>query len=280
MLLDSRLKDQLQTHITKLVSFIGSEVDSPQDSKLEFCYYAGKQLSLLGEKRFRAMTRVQLLARMRGYQPTEADYAYLKFIRSSFAIWLASLEEDLTKRLRVVVVNFEVQWAEELIDRYPDGTLRKSVWNDLRLKYLSKLTSAINAVLGTLEGLANRLVSTELWNYFQLGQTSALSYDDVVYKIPLLDACEHCFRLHLNADGTPKQYRLSEVRANSNVGKKAAEWQFVIGSTHPHCRCVMYAVADKQIEAYPVLAQNREEVLGAAVKRREKRLARQVKNKI
>lgn len=57
--------------------------------------------------------------------------------------------------------------------------------------------------------------------------------DVLVAKIALPGACRHCLRLHNGPNG-PRVYKLSTVEENgTNVGRKANDWQMVVGSVHP-----------------------------------------------
>lgn len=64
----------------------------------------------------------------------------------------------------------------------------------------------------------------------------------LVYKLPRPGACKHCIRLHLDGD-TPRIYTLAELTAHgSNYGRKAAEWEAVVGPVHPWCGCALMKV--------------------------------------
>ena len=65
----------------------------------------------------------------------------------------------------------------------------------------------------------------------------------LVAKRPMPDACKHCKRLHIGPDGQPRIFKLSTLEANgTNVGKKAADWQAVVGTVHPNCQCQMVRI--------------------------------------
>ena len=62
------------------------------------------------------------------------------------------------------------------------------------------------------------------------------------YKLPRPGACPHCIRLHLDGDH-PRVFYLDELAGNgTNVGRRAADWRAVIGSTHPWCSCAIARV--------------------------------------
>ena len=91
----------------------------------------------------------------------------------------------------------------------------------------------------------DRLVQSEMNNYFQQGQMAEVDGEEIVYKIPRVGACRHCLRIHLHPDGTPRKFKLKDVSGNSNYGLPAYAWQFSIGPLHPYCYCVLYREIDK-----------------------------------
>jgi len=83
-----------------------------------------------------------------------------------------------------------------------------------------------------------------------------------VYKIPRATACQHCMRLHLNSDGSPRKYKLKDVAGNSNIGLPAFSWQFVIGPVHPYCYCLLYRELERAAPSKSKkLAQARRDIL-------------------
>lgn len=68
--------------------------------------------------------------------------------------------------------------------------------------------------------------------------------DSLVAKRAMPDACPHCQRLH-NGPSGPRVFKLSTLEAHgTNVGRKANDWQAVVGSTHPNCQCVLIRVPE------------------------------------
>ena len=93
-----------------------------------------------------------------------------------------------------------------------------------------------------------RVASTELNNAIQNGIYLEISKnhgpDQLVYKRPSPNACKHCKRVYLEADGiTPVVFKLSDLE-DSNFGLKAAEWTPTIGSVHPWCQCQLMMIPD------------------------------------
>jgi len=91
-----------------------------------------------------------------------------------------------------------------------------------------------------------RIVDTEYNNIFQQGRAEAIKEksgkDAIVFKDVYDGACKHCIKAYLTAGigSEPKIFKLSELQANgTNIGKKVADWQPVVSSMHPHCRCTL-----------------------------------------
>lgn len=89
---------------------------------------------------------------------------------------------------------------------------------------------------------------------FDEGRAASISdkYGDdaLVAKNVYLGACRYCIKAYLTAGigSKPKVFKLSQLKANgSNIGRKAADYKPVVGSTHLHCRCTLFSV-DKQFE--------------------------------
>jgi hypothetical protein len=79
--------------------------------------------------------------------------------------------------------------------------------------------------------------------YNEIRRTSSDGHNQLVFKRPAPDACPHCKRVYLNSDGSPRIFRMEDL-ADSNVGKKAANWEPTIGSVHPWCRCQLCVLPD------------------------------------
>ena len=74
--------------------------------------------------------------------------------------------------------------------------------------------------------------------------------DAKVYKDVYDGACKHCVRLYLKGGvgSEPYIFKLSVLRANgTNIGRKVAELEPVVGSTHPYCRCTLNKLEDGMV---------------------------------
>ncbi len=114
---------------------------------------------------------------------------------------------------------------------------------------VSELKTRLGHITEEHERDWTRVAMTELQNAHQAGTAARIRASDGghawVAKVPRPDACPHCKRLYLGADGQPKIFKLSNLQANgTNVGKKVAEWDAVVGTLHPHCQCVLTRIPE------------------------------------
>lgn len=95
-----------------------------------------------------------------------------------------------------------------------------------------------------------RVAHTEMTSSIQNGiyndirENSKHGSSQLVFKRPAPDACSHCKRMYLESDGiTPRIFKMTEL-SDSNIGKKAADWEPTIGPVHPWCQCQLQMVPD------------------------------------
>jgi len=117
-------------------------------------------------------------------------------------------------------------------------------------KTISELKTTLFSILDDRERDWHRVAHTEMntalqhGTYREIRSASDEGEDQLVYKLPNPDACPHCKRLYLEADGmTPKKFRLKDL-ADSNFGRRAADWQPTIGSVHPYCACTLLVIPE------------------------------------
>lgn len=95
----------------------------------------------------------------------------------------------------------------------------------------------------------DRIAVTEKQTAMQTGLADHIAKrygeEALVAKRVMPDSCRHCSRIYNGPDGNPRIFPLSTLVANgTNVGKKTAEWQAVIGTIHPHCSCQLLRIPD------------------------------------
>lgn len=116
---------------------------------------------------------------------------------------------------------------------------------------VKQITRELEKVTGDNTRDWYRIASTELHNAMEEGRVNSIvkthGKDVYVFKRPRKDACAFCKLLYLDGN-KPKIFKLSQlVSHGTNVNKKAkqptlsgdnkTEWNAVVGSTHPFCRC-------------------------------------------
>lgn len=207
---------------------------------LEQAFLAGKVADIVGAKKAKTMNAdaVSRYIRENGLYLNETDRAILKGLKADTLRWLEGRSAAWQGKL-----NEELSKADREFSALTQGKRYNDVAEVIedRAAFISQIVDKIDdKLLPGFQGEAQRLLQSEAATYFQQGQTASKSDDEWVYKVPRGGACKHCVRIHLNRDGTPRKYRLKDVRGNSNVGLPAAMWRFTIGSTHPYCYCVLH----------------------------------------
>jgi hypothetical protein len=167
-----------------------------------------------------------------------------------------------------------IDFLERMFDRYAKKT-GEALATDLQNQIESQLMPFMDrsegkAIYGLLKDPANQnkylgnklndsvqnwamrwktIVNTELHRASNLGAHDAIIHNNkpdgrgpdeiCVFKIGPNDGatCKHCRHFWFLPDGiTPKVYRLSELSAGgTNIGRKAAQWEATVDSTHPNC---------------------------------------------
>jgi len=120
-----------------------------------------------------------------------------------------------------------------------DGAFRNTV---------REVASDIGHASGDWARDLQRIAQTESHNAMQHGMAEHFKEQlkgqpVLVYKSIRPTACKHCVRFHTDAAGNPRIFLLSDLEANgTNVGRKTAAWQPVVGSVHPWCACQLVRV--------------------------------------
>lgn len=114
----------------------------------------------------------------------------------------------------------------------------------LERKALTDISNSMAKRMGDWNKDFDRIADTEMQNIFNEGRVAQIikdyGEDASMYKEVFSGACRHCIRLYLTGGigSKPIVKKVSEVIENgSNIGRKVADWKFIVGATHPHCRC-------------------------------------------
>jgi len=212
-------------------------------SFLESAFIAGKAAQLLGTDRLRRMTESELVAwlRVNNVQLTASERTMLNQMKDNTERWLLGRSTAWQQRMRAEIAVVDTQWR---------STLANTNFRDAQALTIAR-SAALGNLLNRIEDSAadwipdvDRLVQSEMNNYFQTAQVTGLSGEEIVYKQPRASACRHCLRICVTSGGDLRRFRLSDVSGNSNVGTRAESWVFTIGPIHPYCYCVLYRETD------------------------------------
>jgi len=219
---------------------------------LEQTYITGRLAQVMGPDALREMSEEEVtrLAKEK-IDRTEEDAARLRAAEAKARQFLEWVKNGLREKIRREITQADTKWQAELFLRDQSGNLQKSVWDSLRNSAAGKLVAEIGGVLSSFRRNVDSFMQTVMGEFFQLGQVTRLMRDALVYKVPRPTACIHCFRLHLETDGSYKMYRIRDVIGNSNIGLTSAEWQFTVGVVHPNCYCVLYEAGEDETPVAP-----------------------------
>lgn len=125
--------------------------------------------------------------------------------------------------------------------------LRKEIEEGVRdKKTIRQIANSIAEKTGDWGRNFDRIVDFQANSAYQEGRAAIMERDGgsetLVYKRVFASACKHCIGLYLtNGFGSePILFKLSDLRANgTNIGRKVDDWRPTVGSTHPHCRCLL-----------------------------------------
>lgn len=232
-------KDLGQTNLQAL----SSALTTRQRTFLEQSFLAGRIAAEIGTDRLRRMSKAEIAnwITVNSVSLNETELATLRSMRRDTERWLQGRSDVWQQKFRVALASADREWR---------GLISAGSFNDANARTIAR-NEALNELILSLRGHnesfrgdVDRLLQTEMHSYFQQGQMTSVPGDEEVYKIPRASACPHCMRLHLNTDGSPKIYRLSDVLGNSNWGQPAHAWKFTIGPVHPYCYCILYRVSD------------------------------------
>ncbi|MAD95973.1 MAG: hypothetical protein CMB99_01465 [Flavobacteriaceae bacterium] len=175
---------------------------------------------------------------------------------------LIEADRDLDRRMRemmqdVIAARFgDEDAAERMRERGADAGLGPEFFDDSFRSTIKGMVSDIGHASNDWARDIQRIAHTEShtaishgikehWKGEEEKQAHVTSKPPrrvIAYKLPRPDACKHCVRLHLDGD-VPRLYFLDDLDGNgTNVGLRAAEWNAVIGSTHPWCGCSLLRV--------------------------------------
>lgn len=142
-----------------------------------------------------------------------------------------------------------IEADQQLRIRLEDDIKTATALKIAKQKTVEQLKSDLGWAIEDWSRDLKRIANTETAFAMQQGQADYIrkehGKDAKVARIPNPGACKECLKHHLDSNGLPKIFSLSELEANgNNVGKKVNDWQPIVGPLHPNCVCSMVHVPE------------------------------------
>lgn len=194
----------------------------------------GKLAATLGPSGASSLTLQQIMDMAKKMPTTKVEEKAIQYAVDHAGEYINGIASDLVKdvTLRATKTSMEV--------------LRQTVSEGIKDRITpSQLKSNLFHALDNRGRDWARVASTELQNaiqtaiYHEMKASSDDGENQLCYKRPSPNACKHCKRVFLHADGTPKIFRMKDL-ATSNVGLKAADWKPTVEAVHPWCQCQLH----------------------------------------
>lgn len=230
----------------ELLKKLGIPENAPDMIKNAFVL--GKIIKMMSDKELSKLSFEQLKDRARKMSLSPVEQSSLDYARNNAARYVTGLGNKIKDQITGQINNANVQSTLEVVQR--EIIKDKVEQSILKQQIRSKLASELGHALDDWKRDWMRVANTETWNAKLHGEVMTIlrgeaiysntkGGDTLVFRRPAPDACSHCKRLYLKRDGvTPKVFKLRDLISNgTNVGKKVNEWQPIVGTTHPHCRC-------------------------------------------
>ena len=258
-LVDEVAKKDLQAAAEEaMVSFSRILLPTGQGAgPLETAYAAGKLMAGSTPDKVNRMGEKQLREALRAVELGVRDRSVMDVLAARAASSAESIMDRWRGQIRTAVDGANSQWRGLL----EGGLLSDSALDAARAGAREELGEAITSTILRTQNALDTLLQTQVAQFQLEGQTSEEDDEAIVYKVPRPTAEKHCVRLHVNPDGSYIEYRLGDVRGNTNEGLPAYAWEFTVGPVHPHCYCVLYRADQRRNSASPTRAAVREYLL-------------------
>lgn len=200
-------------------------------------YTLGKIAARIDREISRGVSYDQVLKMARKIPMTTVEKKAIDFAKDHAGEYITKIGDDMVREIR----------GESA--RTALGAVREEVMSAItKRETTSQLKTRLFSAINNKNKDWERVAATEMQTAIQQGIAQDIhenhGADQLVYKRPAPNACKHCIRLHLEDDGiTPRIFKLSDLE-QSNVGRKAADWQAVVGPVHPWCQCQLHIVPE------------------------------------
>jgi len=165
---------------------------------------------------------------------TPVEKEAINIAQEQAGIYIQGLSDRMVRDLKVTALTGREQALNAIQNKISEGIAKRQT--------LSEIKTALFHQLDDRSRDWRRIAHTEINNSIQKAiynriQTETTDPDQQVFKRPNPDACKYCKKVYLESDGvTPKLFKLTQLE-ETNVGRKAQDWQATINGVHPWCRC-------------------------------------------
>lgn len=224
-------------------------------SLIQNAFVLGKLMQMMKDSDLKNMTYDQLKEKAKTYRLSTVERNSLEYAQQHAAQYVTALGNKITTQIQTKIAQAGQQVTAAIAEQ---DIIRDTVAQGILLQQTrGKVASELGHADGDWMRDWQRVAQTEIWNAKLQGEVITILQgqsiyantkkgDTLVFRRPSPDACVHCKRLLLEADGvTPKVFKLSELMANgTNVGLKVADWKPVTGTIHPNCTCPIAVLPD------------------------------------
>ena len=214
-------------------------------NSVEQAYLYGQLLGVLQNKAAASMSfdAFQKYVRKNPIPLSVPEQRAVKFAQLNAAGYLKGLGNKVNQQTGNILIEADAKLRAKL----EKITRDKTAQNIAKRETAKQLKSDLGWASEDWTRDWDRIAVTEKQTAMQTGLADHIAKrygeDALVAKRVMPDSCRHCSRLYDGPDGNPRIFPLSVLVANgTNVGKKSAEWQAVIGTVHPHCQCQLIHV--------------------------------------
>lgn len=188
-------------------------------------YILGKVVALMKRESARGLTFNEVLELAGRVKMTGIEREAMNWASNHAGQYIKGLSDDMIRETTAEIARRSGSALRAVQDQVADSIKNRET--------VSELKTALFDIIDDSARDWRRVASTEMTNAVQNGIYSEIrshhGSDQFVYKKPTPNACKHCKRVYLEDDGvTPKIFKLSEL-SDSNIGKKAMEWEPTVG---------------------------------------------------
>lgn len=205
-------------------------------------YTLGKIVSHLDKATARGLSFEQIKSMAGKFPTTEVEKRAIEYSSEHAGQYIRGISDDIVKEVRTTATRASMDALRAVQAEVSEAVLKRKTTSELR-------TALRDIIKGKVRDW-HRVASTEMNDAIQRGvyqeihNNSEDGSDQLVYKRPSPNACKHCKRVYLRADGvTPKIFKLSDLE-ETNIGRTSSSWGPTVGSVHPWCQCQLSPVPE------------------------------------